>query len=152
MYHYTRYQPLCLNTLFRIFKNSLVKNQGNYWIADFIFFCFWVIKWNLAAAKNKLYNFILQHNHCAPAPMGLPLADQYIRSALPRFVARSKKVTHFDNCKAFFESIYDACNDKVSLELRYTAPKSHEGQKRHLLRPFHSKDLTKISNPSQFEA
>ena len=79
--------------------------------------------------SQKLYNFILQHHHCAPAPMGLPLADQYIRSALPRFVARSKKVTHFDNCKAFFESIYDACNDKVSLELRYTAPKSHEGQK-----------------------
>ena len=69
--------------------------------------------------------------------MGLPLADQYIRSALPRFVARSKKVTHFDNCKAFFESIYDACNDKVSLELRYTAHQSHEGQKRHLLLPFH---------------
>ena len=86
----------------------------------------------LAAAKNKLYNFILHHHHCAPAPMGLPLADQYIRSALPRFVARSKKVTHFDNCKAFFESIYDACNDKVSLELRYTAPQSHGGQKHHL--------------------
>ena len=118
----------------------------------FLLLCSKVESTNLAAAKNKLYNFILHHHHCAPAPMGLPLADQYIRSALPRFVARSKKVTHFDNCKAFFESIYDACNDKVSLELRYTAPQSHKGQKRHLLRPFHLKNLTKISNPSQFQA
>ena len=132
-----------------------MNNQGNYWIANFISFsakCYKVEWKNLAAAKNKLYHFILHHHHCAPAPMSLPLADQYIRSALPRFVARSKKVTHFDNCKAFFESIYDACNDKVSLELRYTAHQSHEGQKRHLLRPFHSKDLTKISNPSRFQA